>query len=135
MKNSVIRFLAVIYLGFSVGTVAARSASLNTIYCDLRNNVVGQNVYTCNNIHWRGDSQSGQYQLMVRGGDGNILTTCSDGSAAVVCRYSNDYSISSSLGGSHPGATLQDACTISGACGFDDLVLMDNWGFAVQRVN
>lgn len=122
---------------YSISALAARVDSMNTIWFDSNNNVIGQNAYFCNNTHIFGGAQTGAYKLVIKGGCGDPILSCQhilvDGSTqqtgteCVTVGYHR--TVSQKLFGNFGSVTLQTVCDITQACTFEEPELMTQWGF------
>ena len=137
MKKLLVPLVVVLGMLFSHDSFAARSQSMNTIWFDSSGNVIGQDAYFCNNVHWKGGAQSGAYRMIVRGGCGDPIISCDWVSNGVMCTAEApyyDYSITSTLSGNYAPRTMQEVCDVTGACTFTEPELMYGWGFELYRV-
>jgi hypothetical protein len=112
----------------SLSAMAARQYSSNKIYFDVSGNVIGQDAYYCNNVHWRGGNISSPYVLTVKGGCGGCMATPTD-----PCEP--NYAIIVTLGG-NPPFTTQEACQLvnNSACTDLEPDILTGYGFQVNPV-
>ena len=137
MKSFCTSLLLVLAVFFSQDAFAARAESVNTIWFDANDNVIGQDAYFCNNTHWRGGAQTGAYKIVIKGGCGDPIVSCSYVASAIMCEFADtpyNYTITSRIYGDYAPRTIQDACDITQACTFSEPELMFGWGFTLSQV-
>jgi hypothetical protein len=137
MKIFSLSLLLLIGAFYSQQAFAARAESSNTIWFDANDNVIGQDAYFCNGAHWKGGSQSGLYKIIIKGGCGDPIVSCTWVSDGIMCQYAGsvyNYTITSKIFGDYAPRTIQDACNITGACTFSEPELMFGWGFNLVQV-
>jgi hypothetical protein len=113
---------------FSLSASAMRQYSSNKIYFSASGDVIGQDAYYCNNVHWRGGNVTSPYVLIVEGGCGGCIVTPSD-----PCEP--NYQVKFKLIGGAP-FTAQEACQLVGGnvCTNIEPDILIGYGFVVTPV-
>lgn len=115
---------------------AARANSSNVIYFNAAGEPVGQDASYCNGVHWQGGDLTTPYRLIIRGGCGGLIITCSpDNNGTPKCNNDMDFRVTYIMSGSPP-FTDEEACDLVGRlpCQSSEPELLFTYGFELKRL-
>lgn len=114
---------------------AARNNSSNSVYFNAAGQPVGQDAYYCNGVHWQGGDLTTPYRLSIKGGCGNLVTSCNpDSNGTRKCETTMDFGVSYQLIGAAP-FTEEEACDLIGRfpCQTSEPELLFTYGFELKK--
>lgn len=127
---------------FATDAFAARMESLNIIYYDANNNVIGQHAEYCNNVQVEGGvaDWNNPYALTIVGGCGDPIYNCgwvgSGDNQRYECNGSGDYYYGVSVSyQSATGRSIEAACQdVVNACSSNEPILATGRGFNFVQI-